>query len=387
MLSIDWLNIVWWQWALIGSLLAVFLFQLFFYARYMAGVLRRVRRDKKGMTPHRTDQPGISVIVCARNEAYNLNAYLPHLLEQDYPRFEVIVVDDGSQDDTHNLLEQWQLRYKNLRTTFVPQQARVKSTKKLALTLAVKAAQYDYLVLTDADCTPESNQWLSHLMMHFTGETDIILGFGAYFGEKGFLNRVIAYDTLFNGLQYLGMAVAGHPYMGVGRNLAYKKEVFLNNRGFAGTLSERAGDDDLFINKVATGKNTDIAVTRESVTWSVPKRTLRTWLQQKERHLGVAPHYRTATKTILTFEPLTRALFYGLIIAIGIVGLPVFRIAAAVLFIIRLAWQAGILNKAARHFGTRCFSWEILLFDIWLPLNTLALMLHYSVIGKYRQRW
>ncbi len=375
------------DWILLGILTTAWIYQLYFYLRYIAGVLRRANRDKKGRTPQRNDRPPVSVIVCARNEAYNLCAYLPKLLEQDYPQFEVIVVDDGSQDNTHDVLEQYQLHYPHLHTTFVPQQARVRSTKKLALTLAIKAAKYDYLVLTDADCCPESNQWLNNICSNFTGNTEIVLGFGAYFRQKGFLNKVIAYDTLFNGLLYLGMALSRHPYMGVGRNLAYRKETFLTHKGFAGTLGQRAGDDDLFINKVATRHNTNVAINSNSVTWSVPKQSFKQWFQQKERHLGVAPQYRFDTKCRLTLEPVTRALFYAAAIAVCILSPLLFKIIAIAMLILRFCWQITIINVSANHFGTRRFGPSILLFDIWLPLNTLALMFHYSVIGKRRQRW
>lgn len=381
------LHIVWWQWTIAGAFLLLFFFQLWFWLRYMAGVLRYQKKEKKGKILQRIDRPAVSVVVCARNEGYNLSAYLPQLLSQDYPEYEVIVVNDSSEDNTEDVLERYEQRYKNLRTTFVPRQARVKSTKKLALTLAVKAAKYDYLVLTDADCCPESPNWLSLIMEKFTEGTEVVLGFGAYFVQPTAVNRIIQYDTLFNGLQYLGMAAAGHPYMGVGRNLAYRKDTFLRHGGFTTLMGKRAGDDDLFVNKVANGQNTRIAVKPESVTWSVPKQSLREWLQQKERHLGVAPDYRAATKWILTLEPLSRALFYGLFIALCVLGTPLLWGVAAGLLVTRLCWQIGIMNASARHFSTRRFGLEVLFFDIWLPLNTLVLLMHFALWGKRRQRW
>ena len=144
---------------------------------------------------------------------------------------------------------------------FVPREARVMSTKKLALTIGVKAAHYDYLLMTDADCRPESRNWIREMMSGFIcgGEQiEVVLGYGAYFEKNTLLSSLINYDTLFIGLQYLGMAAAGYPYMGVGRNLAYKKDTFFKNHGFRGLLNERSGDDDLFVNKVTTRYNTAI---------------------------------------------------------------------------------------------------------------------------------
>ena len=196
----------------LGIFAAAWLYQLYFYLRY---ILAAVRRTKPKVCEV-GNQPGVSIIVCAKNEQNNLRDYLQALFTQDYPEFEVIVVNDGSVDDSRTFLEYWQKRYRNLRLTFVPIGAQVTSTKKLAITLGAKAAQYDYLLLTDADCRPESPHWISEMMSGFgTENIDIVLGFGAYFTKPTLLNRMIQFDTLFNGLQYLGLAASGHPYMGV----------------------------------------------------------------------------------------------------------------------------------------------------------------------------
>ena len=128
--------------------------------------------------------------------------------------------------------------------------------------------------------------------------------------HKSHLNRLVQFDTLFNGLHYLGTALCGHPYMGVGRNLAYKKSLFFESGGFSHLMTTRAGDDDLFVNHVATRTNTSVVISRESLTWSPSKRTFKEWWQQKRRHLSVSPQYRTSTKCRLAFEPLTRGMFY-----------------------------------------------------------------------------
>jgi len=261
--------------------------------------------------------PPVSVIVCARNEADNLRHYLQALTCQKYPEFEVIVVNDGSEDDTQLVLEQSAKLFHNLRLTFVPHDAWVRSSKKLALTLAAKAAKYDYLLLTDADCRPESPRWIEEMMRGFSNpETEVVLGYSGYFSENSFVNRLIQYDTVFSALTYLGHALSRHPYMGVGRNLAYKKETFFRHNGFAGTLSQRAGDDDLFVNKIANRHNTEVVLTPDSYTWSVPKRTFAEWRIQKYRHLSVAPSYRLSTRLRLTAEPLIRGLWYASFIAL-----------------------------------------------------------------------
>ena len=405
------------DWCMLGALAAVFMYQLYFYIRYMAGVQRRVRHQQKQrfrwnpkrqerqarrareaaekaareaglelapVQPEKKVLPGVSVVVCAKNEGDNLQNYLTALLCQNYPTFEVIVVNDASEDDTQFVLDHYLQLYPNLHLTFVPSDAMVSSSKKLALTLAAKAAKYDYLLLTDADCRPESPEWISEMMKGFCKpETEVVIGYGGYFEERTAVNNRIQYDTIFNAMQYLGMAMSRHPYMGVGRNLAYKKETFFKNRGFAGLLSTRAGDDDLFVNKVCTPRNTEVVLTPMSYTWSIPKRTFKEWRVQKARHLSVAPDYKFITKLRLVLEPFSRGLWYALVIAVGVLaglGLvsPIVGLAAMLLFLSRLTWQIIMMSRAASIFMVHGFGLEVLWFDIWLPVINLCMLIRQS---------
>ena len=399
------------DWVLLGALLVLFLGQVGYYICTMYNVqctkdhLRCTMYDVQCTKDHlpftKEGCPGVSVLVCAHNEAYNLSAYLYALLSQDYPKYEVIVVDDGSEDKTREVIESYMVQDKRLRLTFVPKEARVRSTKKLALTLAAKAAQYDYLLLTDADCTPASTHWITEMMKGFKPCTmydvrctkEVVLGFGAYFYEKGFVNRLVRYDTLFNGLHYLSAAAHGHPYMGVGRNLAYKKELFFKTGGFKKMMNNRAGDDDLFVNHVATGKNTAVVCSRESITWSPAKTTLRDWWQQKRRHLSVSHDYRLGTKIRLALEPMSRGLFYALVLGLlvtfanqPVIGTPLFILSVLALGLFFLRWvvQTIVINLSAKRLGLHGFNmFTILGMDIFLPLVSLYML----SVPKKQVKW
>ena len=388
------------DWILLGALGVLFIAQVYWYALYLCAPARKMRKSQKLTSKSQLPTAeGVSVILCAHNEGENLATYLQALLTQDYPTFEVIVVNDGSEDNTQEVIVSSMLRDPRLHTTFVPRDARVGSTKKLALTLAAKSAQYDYLLLTDADCRPESAHWISEMMKGFEnvqgdkvqGTKDIVLGFGAYFYEKGHVNRLVRYDTLFNGLHYLGAALCGHPYMGVGRNLAYRKSLFFSSGGFSRLMTNRAGDDDLFVNHVATRENTAVVLSRESYTWSPSKTKLREWWLQKRRHVSVSPAYKPLTKFRLALEPLTRGLFYALVVAIVVYQLSIVHrplsillLAAAGLFVIRWVMQIIMLNVSARRMGLHRFNmFSILWFDIVLPLVNLWML----IIPKKRLKW
>lgn len=366
------------DYVLLSALVLVLGYQVYFYVRYMCAVSRWQQHNKHQEAESTEGCPGVSVIVCARNEEENLQDYLQTLLVQDYPKFEVIVVNDGSEDKTQEVLERYELVSSNLYVTFVPRDAHVISTKKLALTIGAKAAHYDYLLLTDADCRPESRQWIREMVNGFAPrkghETEIVLGYGAYFEEDTLLNSLLNYDTLFNGMQYLGMAAAGHPYMGVGRNLAYRRSTFFEHSGFRGLLAERAGDDDLFVNKIATRHNTSIVCSRESLTWSVPKHTWQEWIHQKRRHLSVSPNYKAGSKWRLVMEPMSRGLLYGLLIAVFVCGSGVVCCIAYGLWLLRVLGQMVVMNVGAHRLGLRFQGIEIVVWDVLLPLLTLYIL-------------
>ena len=358
-----------WDCVLAVLLLFVLIYQLYFLLRYM--------RKGAQLTPanEQTELPGVSVIVCARNEEENLQDYLHNLLTQDYPLYEVIVVDDGSEDQTRMILEQYARQCNNMYHTFVPHGARVMSTKKLALTIGIKAAHYDYILLTDADCRPESKNWIREMMGGFAdANAELVLGFSPYFEHDTLLSRLISYDTLWSGLLYMGMARAGHPYMGVGRNLAYRRDTFFANNGFQGLLNERSGDDDLFVNKVATNQNTRVVCNRDSLTWSSPKPTWGEWMQQKRRHLSVSPLYRVSSKLRIGVEPMMRALLYGLLIVSALYGTWSLYVALGV-WGLRYLVQWIILRVATWRLGMKKFGGEMVLYDLVLPIITLSILI------------
>lgn len=254
----------------------------------------------------------VSVVVCARNEYENLVIFLPLILEQNYPDFEVVVVNDASDDESIYLLRDFAEKYPNLKIVDLPQSLNFFKGKKFPLSIGIKSAKNEIILLTDADCRPASKDWINVMQLRYDDpDTEIVLGYGGYERSGGLLNRLIRFDTLRVAMSYLSFALAGLPYMGVGRNLSYRKSLFYRNNGFISHYQIPSGDDDLFINQVAKSANTHIQIAKEAHTISIPKKSWTTWVRQKRRHLSTSNQYKWYHKLLLAIYPLSEGLFFA----------------------------------------------------------------------------
>lgn len=366
----------------IGITFLVFILIQFYF--YMVFYLRVIRKKFNVLPENDEHYPPLSVVICARNEEENLKHFLPKVLEQDYPDYEVVVVNDCSSDNSDLVLESLQKKYHRLRVTTIKKDEKFTHAKKLALTIGIKAAKNEWLVLTDADCFPKSNKWLRYMASNFTHGTEVVLGYGGYLAEKGLLNKLIRLDTLFIALNYFGWALAGRPYMGVGRNLAYKKSLFFKNKGFANHVGIDSGDDDLFVMEVATPNNTAVEYRPEAHTLSVPKKTYSTWLRQKRKHLSTSKFYNKNLKTRLGLEPLSRTLVY-IFIALTLI-LKILPLVSTALLLLVIIVKHTITSIAVKRFEEKklmhiAFWWD--LFSLYFYAKLLIL----NTLNRKQQKW
>ncbi len=358
---------------LIAVYLGSFIIQIFYYLFIFSRLaFFKPKPIKEELSP-------VSVIICAKNERENLLEFLPMYLNQEYPKFEVIVVNDNSNDDTEDVLKAFALQFKQLKIVNVPDSDRFYGSKKFALTLGIKAAQYDYVLLTDADCKPFSKHWVKH-MSQCDKNKSIILGYGAYERRKGLLNKLIRFETFYTALQYLSFAQAKLPYMGVGRNLAYQSEIFFKNKGFASHQHILSGDDDLFINEVATKKNTQIVIHEDAHTVSNAKANYKDWFRQKKRHFLTGSHYKFKHKIMLGLLQLSQMLFIGLFIALVIMVRPVYLIVGV--FVLRYLIQMLIFKLSANKIGGKDLIILSPLFEIFFMVFNPLLVLSNLIIKK-----
>ena len=345
-----------------------FFIQSYYYLGLYRNLYLHSRKEKE-----ETETPPLSVILVAKDAASDLRKNLPAILEQDYPSFEVIVIyDQSAGDECEDVLKILQEKYPHLHHSFIPDSARYISHKKLGITMGIKASHHEWLVFTEPNCRPSSNQWLRKMARNFTSETDIVLGYSNYEEGKGWFNRKITFDTLLNSMRYLGMAINGHPYMGCGRNLAYRKSLYYQQKGFASHLNLQRGEDDLFVNQVCTPRNTRVEVSIDSTMRITAPHHPKSWYEDKLSYTTTSRYYKGGKRYWMGFETFTRLLFLASFLACLACGF-IFQDwimvgAASLLWIIRYIMQIIVLRKTSIALGERKFYTTLLLFDWMQPL-------------------
>ena len=298
---------------------------------------------------HKREHYPTSIIICAKNEAENLKRFLPFICNQVFPVFEVIVVNDGSTDNTQNVLLGVKQAFPELRI--------IKNTnclgKKASISKAIELATYNHLLFTDADCKPESKYWVQHMTQNFSENHTIVLGYSGYKKEKGILNSIIRYETVLTALQYFGMA-------------HHNKHI-------------SSGDDDLFIAEASTKTNTAISLNKASFTTSLPKTSLKAWFHQKRRHITTAKRYSFKVKTILAGFYISQLLFW--LFCISLLIIQPYSIVVISLFLVREFIQGFILYKT---FKTLHESALLLIFPLLeiLLLSVQACLFITNIVSK-----
>lgn len=353
------------------------LVQVCYQFRYFLAASHSAKNSSNAISP-------VSVVICARNEEKNLMEHIPAIMDQDHPNFEVVVVNDSSWDDTEEILKALQLRFPKLRIVNLDEEKQNMQGKKFALTLGIKAAKHDVILLTDADCLPVSSSWIREMTGQMTERKQIVLGVSPYRRHPGWLNKIIRYDTLLIATHYLGFANAGRPYMGVGRNLAYHKDIFFKVGGFKNHYSISSGDDDLFVNQVANASNTIVKSNLDAQTSSEPKKTWKDWFAQKRRHFTTIPHYKAGHRRMLALWPLSFTLMM-----VGFCGAMIFQtwmLLVSGLVFLRYVIQMSILHRVS---GKLALSRDIVWLALPLEFHLLALNLGLYVTNLMRkpQKW
>ncbi len=354
---------------------SVWLSCAFFQIVYLLVSYRKLLFYKSDNTLKDKPLSPISVIICAQNEARNLERFLPLILEQSYPDFQVVVVNDCSEDDSEEVLELLKDKYSHLYVSHVKKDPIYRHSKKLAITLGIKAARHERLIFTDANCYPSSQKWLQAMAKHFSDEKQIVLGASAHEKQKGLLGQVIAYDTLQSTISYVSGALRSRTYGGTGRNIGYTKTLFYEHKGFSGHTHLLAGDDDLFINKIATKENVAVELSQEALIKTVAnERSMRDWFKQKRRVLSTRYFYKKRQKLYFATKAVVGFLFY--IAFVSTLFLNIYPLISSAVFLFSFLTKSTLRGLAARKICMgKAFFFQSLWLDILVPLFVASIHL------------
>ncbi|MCL2098097.1 MAG: glycosyltransferase [Bacteroidales bacterium] len=364
------------EYAVLLLVIATFGLQLYYYTGVFGRVAFKSRKEK---APPPAPAP-VSVITCARNEYEALQQNLKNLLEQDYPEYEVIVVNDGSEDDSEMLLASTQAQYPHLSFRTLVQDKLFSHSKKMPLGVGIKAARYDLLLFIDADCRPSGDQWLRSMQRYFTDKTEIVLGYTRLENNPLWLRA----DRFMQAFHYLGKALRRKPYMGIGSNLAYRKNLFFDNKGFDGRITERLCEDRIFINKVATRTNTKVALRSEATTVSNLRISAQRWCRERLRELRSFKLCKKQHRFPELSEALVRLIFFAsLALAIvqqrerSLLQAEYYPILFSLigLFVIRFTLQIIVFVRAQRRLGEKRLIPMLFLWDLVFPFIYIALVI------------
>jgi biofilm PGA synthesis N-glycosyltransferase PgaC len=357
----------WLQLGILGFLVLCVLIQLYYFLVEFSpiGFAKDSSEIKVKLEP-------VSVIICARNELKNLRTNLPSFLSQDYFEYQVIVVNDCSWDESSKYLEEMEDAFPQLKVVTINEQEKYQHGKKFAVTLGIKAAKYKHLLFSDADCKPAGPNWIKTMMSNYLPEKEIVLSYGAYSSEAGFLNKWIRFDTAQNAMLFLSRAKQGKAYMGVGRNLSYLKDLFFKNKGFASHYHLISGDDDLFINETANKKNVAVCLNKEGFTYSKPHTELGNWITQKRRHMITGKYYQGRDKRLIGMYFSSHFFFWLTVIIAVILKLNIEYIVAMV--VTRLTIQMIIYWRGFKKLGET----DLLPF---VPIFDLIILIVYPLLA------
>jgi glycosyltransferase involved in cell wall biosynthesis len=346
----------------------IILFQILYYFIVYGRVA--FFKDNKLTTDEKQKYiPSVSVVMCVKDDAYNLEKKLPIILEQEYPNFEVVVVNDASKDETEYVLRVLQEIYPKLNVVNLYNNVNGFLGKKYPLSLGIKSAKNEIILLTESDTMPLNYNWITTMVKGFKQKKDIVLGFTNFEQKPTFLNTLMHYENLTSAMNYLGNAMLNNPFMGQGRNMAYKREFFFETGGFISQYNISVGEDDLFINKNANSKNTSVIINKESINLASPKEKREEWVIQKKKHFKSMYHFKLKDKIISTLMPFATLLIYVLV-ALSIVFQFPWQYAILPL-VLKYTFQIIVYYKSSKTLATKQVAFLSPLLEVlFLFINT-----------------
>lgn len=353
---------------------------IYYFCVYGKLIFNKKKKQTEDTGSQTEALPPVSVVIAAKNEEYHLKDKLVFFLEQDYPEFEVIVVNDASTDECEYVLKAFSKLYPCLKVVNIVENVNKFRGRKFPISLGIKSAKYDHIVLAGADCVPSGFEWLKNLARNFSEKKEVVLGFCTYTKQKGLFKFLLQYDNLTTAMNYMGLALSGHPYRGDGRNIAFKKDLFFKVGGFTKHYNLPLGEDDIFIRNVSTASNTTVSLTPESFLSSDAKHTYKEWKRQKIDRLSTYKYYKPSIKFLLSIPNITTLLFYAFVITLLLLSLPFEYVILAI--VIKFVLQILIYLKSCKRLGIK----RVFIFAPLIELYFLLLNAELRLLSLFRKK-
>lgn len=353
---------------------------IYYFCVYGKLIFNKKKKQTEDTASQTEALPPVSVVIAAKNEEYHLKDKLVFFLEQDYPEFEVIVVNDASTDECEYVLKAFSKLYPCLKVVNIVENVNKFRGRKFPISLGIKSAKYDHIVLAGADCVPSGFEWLKNLARNFSEKKEVVLGFCTYTKQKGLFKFLLQYDNLTTAMNYMGLALSGHPYRGDGRNIAFKKDLFFKVGGFTKHYNLPLGEDDIFIRNVSTASNTTVSLTPESFLSSDAKHTYKEWKRQKIDRLSTYKYYKPSIKFLLSIPNITTLLFYAFVITLLLLSLPFEYVILAI--VIKFVLQILIYLKSCKRLGIK----RVFIFAPLIELYFLLLNAELRLLSLFRKK-
>lgn len=369
-------------------LLALLVLSFVALCLYYGLVWLRVGRCKKDVVSRQTSvaasQPSVSVVMVVHNESEFLKKSMPYLLEQDYPDFEVVVVDYMSTDDTHYVLHICAENYPQLKPITLKHDVNMFQGKKYPLSIGVKSATKDVILLTEAESVPKSFDWISNMVQGYSGGTQMVIGYNLVKGNGTLLGAFQQYENMAYNASYIGAALMGNPYTATGRNLSYRRDFFFKQGGFISHYSIPDGADDLFVNQNANSRNSALILNSEASVISEPRNTFGLWHQDRAHRLYTRRYYGWGDRLMLSVYPLSQIVFLAALVLLFIGGIFPWQILVAVLAL-KIIWQIMCSLPLAKKFEIKKIHFFSPFFEFYfLFANTF---LTYFALRRKKKQW
>lgn len=364
------------QWAILSILFTSLGMEIFYHIFYI-----RSLRKEKNKKPIQNTEP-LSIVICSKNESSYLEENLPLFLEQDYKDYEIIVVNDGSFDDTETILAQYQLKYPHLRTTKIPVDEKFHHNKKLAITIGIKAAKNEHLIFSSIRNKPSGNNWLKTLMRSW--DKGVIMGYANFENKKGFLHNFLKFDLLLKSIKSSSFALSGNPHSGNGNNLGYKKADFFRNKGFAKQAHFEAGYDHLMVQQLGKLSGNSVCNHPNAKVNLCSENKLEQWTEINQQYYKCRKYFSRKTKLIIDTETLSKVIFYSFFIyALFFTDLYIFL---AFAFFLRTISIISFTKICTSHLKEENLFLSSCIYDIFVLFSRLYFLCTNFIFSK-RNQW